>query len=354
MGTPFRYNQTLSPHARSLDDVAEASFVEMPSQRGIPCVDMYGDLPFGSFVIPDAIISGNAGVIHTKDRTPILEQNAGLLRKGEFILGKPQRAPAQYTPAKEVESLLSLVSCCHHYFWHWMMDSMPKVLIAEACGFKGSYLLPPQSVAPWASESMELLRIESARLRFHGGEEIRAEELFVPTFFCGFNSHHNIPFMREYRGYILSNVGATKSIRNGRIFVARRSSVKTRRVLNQTRVEEILSPYGFRTVYFEALSLKDQVALASQTEAMVAPHGSGLVHSLCMPERSSLIELFPCRRQLSCDCYEMVARVPGHRYRALVGDIDRLGDIEVNEEALRAACNDLFTERLEHRSVLNG
>ena len=125
-------------------------------------------------------------------------------------------------------------------------------------------------------------------------------------------------------------------------------------MLNQTRVEEILSPYGFRTVYFEALSLKDQVALASQTEAMVAPHGSGLVHSLYMPERSFLIELFPCRRQLSCDCYEMLSRVPEHHYTALVGDIDRLGDIEVNEKTLRLACHDLFTECLEHRNVLNG
>jgi hypothetical protein len=50
----------------------------------------------------------------------------------------------------------------------------------------------------------------------------------------------------------------------------------------------------------------------------------------------------------------MLSRVPEHHYTALVGEIDRLGDMEVNEEALRAACNDLFTERLEHRRVLNG
>jgi capsular polysaccharide biosynthesis protein len=311
---------------------------------------MYGDIPFGLFVVSNAIISGNAGVIHTKDRTPILEQNAVLLRKGEFILGKPRRPQAHHPPPQEAESLLSLVSCCHHYFWHWMMDSMPKVFIAEACGFKGSYLLPPKSVAPWASECLELLRIESTRLRFHEGEDMHVETLFVPTYFCGFNAHHNAPFMREYRKYLLLHAGATTAPQNRRIFIARRSSVKTRRVLNQARVEEILSPYGFSTVYFENLSLREQITLAAQTEAMVAPHGSGLVHSLCMPEGSLLIELFPARRQLSCDCYEMLSSVPDHHYTALVGDIDRLGDIEVNEEALQAVCHDLFTQRL----VLNG
>jgi hypothetical protein len=46
----------------------------------------------------------------------------------------------------------------------------------------------------------------------------------------------------------------------------------------------------------------------------------------------------------------MLSSVPDHHYTALVGDIDRLGDIEVNEEALQAVCHDLFTQRL----VLNG
>jgi hypothetical protein len=53
-----------------------------------------------------------------------------------------------------------------------------------------------------------------------------------------------------------------------------------------------------------------------------------------MDEGSTLIELFPFARKQSCDCYEMIATIPGHGYYALESERDCDGDIRVAPDAL--------------------
>ena len=92
---------------------------------------------------------------------------------------------------------------------------------------------------------------------------------------------------------------------------------------------------GFQTVYFEDISLREQLHLAISAEAMIGAHGSGLCHSLFMDERSTLVELFPFERRQACDCYEMLATIPRHRYHSIDSSEDCEGDIVVAVRELR-------------------
>jgi hypothetical protein len=53
-----------------------------------------------------------------------------------------------------------------------------------------------------------------------------------------------------------------------------------------------------------------------------------------MGEGSTLIELFPFARKQSCDCYEMIATIPEHRYYALESEQDCEGDVRVSPDTL--------------------
>jgi capsular polysaccharide biosynthesis protein len=296
---------------------------------------MYGDLPFGLCVLPDSTLRGEAAYIFTSDGTPILEQNADFLRKKRFLKPRLNEEHRTLRALRQVDDLVSLTSRCDTGFFHWMMDSLPKVVIAEACGFTGSYLIPANSTAPWAEESMTLLGISSTRLIHHSALDTRARRLFIPTYFSGYNAHFNQSFMRRYRDTVRNAIPVELRASKQRVLIARKSETKVRRILNHDEVRHTAEEFGFQTVYFEDLSFREQLQKALSAESIIGAHGSGLCHSLFMDERSTLIELFPFARKQSCDCYEALATIPQHHYHALESTDDREGDILVPTTELR-------------------
>ncbi|MEN9845884.1 MAG: hypothetical protein RIS36_1031 [Pseudomonadota bacterium] len=307
----------------------------MPEMAGNLCVDMYGDLPFGTFSLPNATLRGGAAYIFSDEGDPIIEQNADFLRKKRFLKPRISEEHLTLRPIREVDELVSLISRCDTGFFHWMMDSLPKVIISEACGFTGHYLIPAVSKAPWAEGSMNLLGIPSARLIHHTSLDTQARRLFVPTYFSGYNAHHNRPFMTLFRDKIRHAISGDPKLSNERIFIARKHETKIRRILNHHEVCHTTCDFGFRILYFEDLSLREQIQCAISAEAMIGAHGSGLCHSLFMDEGSTLIEIFPFARKQSCDCYEALATIPQHHYHSLESTHDHAGDIVVATTELR-------------------
>ena len=119
----------------------------------------------------------------------------------------------------------------------------------------------------------------------------------------------------------------------------RKSTAKARRIINSEEVEALVIEHGYKTVYFENLSLREQLTIASHSTAMVAPHGSGMTHMLFMKKRSSIIELFPFQRHGSVDCYERLAPIAQHAYAFLESIQDVGTDIHVDIQALMRLLN---------------
>jgi capsular polysaccharide biosynthesis protein len=288
------------------------------------------------FVVKNCSVRGDAALIFTATGAPLLEQNAGLLTNDALLKAftqNPPTGPSVNSPTSD--HLLSLASTCTDCFWHWMMDSLPKAFLAEQSGYTGSYLLPNHIPEPIACESMSLLGVPRSRLIIHNTTAHNALNLYIPTYFSGFNAHHNTDFTRAFRSQILSQISPPPAA-NDRIYVARKPEARNRRIVNHADVETMVHQHGFRTIFFEDLSLRDQISTAAKATAMIAPHGSGMTHTLFMKERSSIIEIFPNRRQTSCDCYEQLAVVPQHHYCCIESAKDCGSDIEVDIASLRA------------------
>jgi len=298
------------------------------------CCDMYGDLPCGVFILKDATLRGEAAYIFTSDGNPIVEQNADFLRKKCFLKPRLTEEHLILRSTQQLNDIVSLTSRCDTGFFHWMMDSLPKVIVAEGCGFTGCYLIPSPSTAPWAKESLAILGISPDRIILRTESDIRAQRLFIPTYFSGYNAHHNAAFMKIYRDAIRQALQLDQRHARERILIARKPAAKVRRIINQEEVAQTAAAFGFQPLYFEDLSLREQLQRALSAEAMIGAHGSGLCHSLFMDQGSTLIELFPYGRKQSCDVYEILATIPPHRYHAMESGEDREGDILVSTGTL--------------------
>lgn len=315
-----------------------ALFAPLAKGENLRCHDMYGEMPLGCYILPRMAViptrRGDFGYLCV-GREPVIEQNADFLRKGKFLRPRFAEMIDQSGDSVRVGELVVLTSRCHNNFWHWMMDSLPKVLIAENSGFRGEYLIPPVEVAPWASESLSLVGISKERLLHLSGRSLAVDRLHLPTYFCGYNAHLNRDFARAYRTWVLERLSVSPRGGGRRILIGRPDSASARRVLNQSELAISLGSEGFEQIYFERLSLREQMRIASEASVLVGGHGSGLAHLLYMPENALVLELFPYKRQQTNDCYEALSTIAPHRYRALESHVMREGDIEIDPEAVR-------------------
>jgi capsular polysaccharide biosynthesis protein len=331
----YRIRDINAPSLPSLREREGAKFLSAKRFEGQLCHDMYGDLPYGLFELPQATVRGEAGYIF-QNGDPILEQNADFLRHKKFLRPRFENLPQSTENAPRIAALLSLTSRRHNCFWHWMMDSLPKVYLAEESGFRGMYLVPSPDIAPWARESLAIVEIPNDRVLTSTGGDIQAERLYIPTYFCGYNAHHNLPFARLFREWIRSHILKEAPVSRSRIFVGRQPTAPQRKVLNQNDLASVANAFGFTMVFFEDFSLREQLALSCSSEAILGGHGSGLTHALFMDEGSLLIELFPYQRRQTNDCYEKLSNIANLRYNAIETESDQGSDIEVSTEVLRA------------------
>lgn len=181
-----------------------------------------------------------------------------------------------------------------------------------------------------------MVGIPRDRVLTSDGRDIHAARLYIPTYFCGYNAHHNLPFIQRFREWIQSRVSAPTPQSKKRIFVGRRPTAQQRRMLNQDELFAVAANHGFQAVFFEELALREQLAISSTSEAMIGAHGSGLTHALFMNTGSLLVELFPFTRRQTNDCYQQLSTIPGHRYHPIESEIDQESDIHISPHILHA------------------
>ncbi len=104
-----------------------------------------------------------------------------------------------------------------------------------------------------------------------------------------------------------------------RIYVSRRDASR-RRMVNEAEVEALARNSGFEPVLMSKIPLWHQIALASSCQAVLAPHGAGLAHTLFVPPTASVQEIMPitdASYALRFN-YARLAMVRGVAYRAFV------------------------------------
>lgn len=207
-------------------------------------------------------------------------------------------------------------------FGHWVSEELIKIFVLESGGFTGRYVVTPAvpggPIPGFVSESLELMGIDPSRVitDLPGATRFRSA-VYTPAI-----NRDRARTLREvylaYRQHVLDRVGAPDAAPSRRIWQVRDAAVGSGRksLVNEEEIVELLRPHDFELVDMGALSLRDQIGLASQSTVMGGPHGSGFIHTLFQPPGSTVIECFS--PNFVNTCFLEVCGILGHRYHMLI------------------------------------
>ncbi|MDR1126241.1 MAG: glycosyltransferase family 61 protein [Deltaproteobacteria bacterium] len=238
----------------------------------------------------------------------------------QYLTGLAARAlaePAAGRDLPEVEEAVPLNPPGAPNLWHWMTESLPKLLALESIGYQGRYIIPADP-AGVPAQSLEFLGIAPERLLF-GSASCLVKNLILPPRLAGFHLAGNMPLASLLREKILAAAGATPAREPGqrRIYLRR---IGNRRVLNEDELLEVIRDFGFTVLVPEELSLAEQWRSFAGAGGFLAAHGAGSAHSLLLAPGAPFLELFS-NRYVSYNNLHAV-RLLRLRYYPLVQDLD--------------------------------
>lgn len=295
---------------------------------------------FYCYHLTDAYVTTNLGWVLTKDRYFLIEsspepemfnyekiQNLVLWPKVERVHKKIVMAYNRWTP---------------NNYYHWLLEYLPKISVfidppnAEFSDlFSEAKIILPPSPTQWMLKFLDMLGVNEDRIVQPTGRQLRVDQLiFIP----GFEQPYNVPlwaikWLRDrFSSYIY-----TSDPKKKRIYVSRRKAIH-RRVRNEDEMIAFLSKYGFDEYILEDMSLEEQIALFSQAEIVVGPHGAGF-SNLIFSTNATLIDLFEPTHVHPC--FFNLCHDTGQDYWYVMGEkADRnhmLVDIEKLQKTLELA-----------------
>ena len=129
------------------------------------------------------------------------------------------------------------------------------------------------------SPTEESRRVDAPMIKLRGARGLAVYDL-LGTFDCeGINFFPDTYSSRHF-----------DSLRFERVFLARRD---VRHLRNQEEVERLAEEYGYRTLYAEDYSLRDQLSIGAHARHVLAIHGAAMSLLLMSEHIESVIELLP-------------------------------------------------------------
>lgn len=206
-------------------------------------------------------------------------------------------------------------------FFHWMTDALPRLQILRKAGpvrwEEIDHFVISDGI-PAIRESLSLLGIRDERVVVTRPDSyLLCDWLVVPSLP---GAPGNVPpwAIDFLRTELLKSAPLT---RGKRIYLSR-AKASGRKILNEEEILPLLARRGFLCVTLEEMSLANQIALFSEAEAIVAPHGAGLTNLAWCAPNTKVLEIFsPLYVNL---CYWAIASLTQADYYYLLGSADDL------------------------------
>jgi Glycosyltransferase 61 len=171
---------------------------------------------------------------------------------------------------------------------HLLMDVIPYFLYARRVLGMDARLLLRKIAPPFA----QLLR-EFDIYPIHEYRRLAAH--FIKIRGSRGLALHDLPGIFDCNGInfipdVYSEFNFESDVRFDKIFMARRAP---RGLTNQAETAALLEKFGYKTVFFEDYSIREQLSIGAQAKHVVAIHGAAMSFLIMNKSIDSVIELFP-------------------------------------------------------------
>ncbi|GGA04320.1 hypothetical protein CYANOKiyG1_16620 [Okeania sp. KiyG1] len=239
-------------------------------------------------------------------------------------------------PLEQINGTVAVLSgLSGNVYFHWMVDILPRIEILRRNGINFEqidWFLVNSTKQPFQQETLRVLGIpEDKIIESDRYPYIQAKKLIVPSF-----SGHLAwaeRWVLEFHRQVFLNRSLSTVFKDGfkgkknqhnqvfsypeRIYISR-NKAKYRRIINEAKLIDLLSQYGFVTIELETISVVEQVALFANAKVIVSPHGSGLTNIMFSSPETTVVELVS--PNYIKHYYWAIAQQLGLKYYYLVGE----------------------------------
>lgn len=244
-------------------------------------------------------------------------------------------------------SLLSGGGAADGNYYHWLLDSLPRLHLVKEAGLwnKIDYFVIYSREHHFVVETLLALGIRSSQIiDVHSTTHLRAQQLVVTSPVRGTGRHAPTwpgKFLKE--SFLPMVTGSAQPTGFSPFVYVSRRDASFRRVRNEEAVEALLAEYGFESYALAELSFREKVALFAGAHAVVGPVGAGMANILFCEPGTPMIEFLP-HNFVVAEYLDLTARLGMPHYPLISAGnsksgghahADRQDDLTVDLDALR-------------------
>ena len=175
-------------------------------------------------------------------------------------------------------------------FYHWIVDSLSRLLVAEPW-IKESYLLLSENQirCKYITDSLAILGFGRDRLiPLKKGVRYKSKNIQIITcsiFATGACSSEGISLVKERLAVVNNKPEAL-------LYLARKQNAG-RAIANQDEFINAIKYYGFKTIYAEDIEFENLVEILGKTKILIGVYGAAMTHAIFLPRNGHVIELAP-------------------------------------------------------------
>lgn len=298
-----------------IQSLAPRGPVTMPAPLPGDCLMGSGDYMAGPLFLA-ALRNGAVlrdGTFVFTERNELLRESVDRLASIDALsASRPDlRAELEATASEPSPETVAVVGAQRsaNYF-HWWIDVLSQCWLIHNSPYRNCHLVTPMPTQDFQRDSLSLLgqTVTPLTRPLH-----RFRNLIFARGLTSGSSENILPAVTEFAQWCRAKLRVSPSPGSRKLFITRRGA-RTRRLINEDRVLEVLGP-DFELIEAEALSVREKASLFSEASLVVAPHGAGLTNILFCNRRTAVLELVHADSPPST--YRRLAGLLGHQYIAV-------------------------------------
>ena len=304
---------------RMLETYASGVRIDAPYVCELTDVDLVG---------PDAVSIKDQGYVFENSLESTGRLTTSCLRA--VVEGTPPVQSSWLRSGHEFDTVVSLVGPWAGNYTHWFQDYLTRLEGLEyyrsEAGVNPAVLIPGEA-SGWMRDALRAIGYGPDRWIEWDGGRAHVGRLIVSS--VRREARERAPNrrivysptgVRWVRNRIRSNIDVERTVPHSERIYLSRSNALTRRVRNEDEVMTLLSDWGFELYRPEELSFAEQVTLFSDAEAIVSPHGSGLMNQI-FADDAVVVELMGKKQTVTTPATEyFYAELLGHDYACVPGE----------------------------------
>tara|TARA_B100001250_G_scaffold375154_1_gene362513 strand:+ start:1601 stop:2590 length:990 start_codon:yes stop_codon:yes gene_type:complete len=235
----------------------------------------------------------------------------------------------------KIDSGVWIINNKSENYFHWMTESLTRVLSYQQLNKKGIILLPDQfNNIEFSSKTLEMLDVE---YKIYSNDNlVKVKNLSLTT--------HTAP-AGNYNSKIISELHSklnkdSKSVSGKRLWLSRKFSDR-RFLVNEDDITPLLEDYGIEIIYPEKLTYQEQVETYRKAEFIGGVAGAALANILYMEKNNTVLEL-RAENDAHNNCHYSLAVALKNKFYYVICEIDRDNNLIINDETLKETLNKIF------------